>query len=589
MERVLFTHRELPPLRPNVAEDGPAYDAWIKQREATRCETSELPPSRRPLRVIMVVEGRPPPQTKDTLESLRRQQGAGVKLSLVLHEAWRAETMRYLRGSELPHPDTLLLLDDGSEFGEVLERALGTSNGDDVALIYPGDMWAPDAAARLSAALERGGVVYGDEDCIDSRGVHSRPRLKASFSPEYLLHTDAIGRPFALSAEVLAGLPSAAARTPETRDHDLALRACEVASSVRHVAEVLCHRHTEAQSSGINIGHDQSHLDAALARQQQRARIEPGRAPATFRLLRSPRSVRTASIIIPFRDEPRFLRACFDSVQRTRMDVVPEYVLVDNGSDQPETATLVEALAARPDVTILRDDRPFNWAKLNNAAARRATGEVLVFLNNDIEALAPGWLDALCAQAERPEIGAVGARLLYPNHRVQHCGVVLGLGGAAGHLFVGLPDDQPGYMDMAITTRECSAVTGACLATRRSLFEELSGFDETLGVDLNDIDYCIRVWQSGRRVIYESSAELVHYESPSRGTAGDVRDIVRFVHRWKDRILEGDPFLSPHLTRVDSSCALRDPGEEIWWQQWYAGLTRPGVTDDQAASDSGAA
>jgi GT2 family glycosyltransferase len=271
------------------------------------------------------------------------------------------------------------------------------------------------------------------------------------------------------------------------------------------------------------------------------------------------------------------------------MQVRPEYILVDNGSDQPETTTLLESLDDRPDVSILRDDRPFNWAELNNAAASSATGEVLIFLNNDIEALTPGWLDILCAQVERRAIGAVGARLLYPDRRLQHCGVVLGLGGAAGHLLAGLPDDEPGYLSMAMTTRECSAVTGACLATRRSLFEDLGGFDETLGVDLNDIDYCLRVWRSGHRVIYESTAELIHHESPSRGTAGDVRDIIRFVDRWKEQILIGDPYLNPHLTRVDSSCALRDEDEGAWWQQWYTSLSSVGVAESQLGPELGGA
>jgi GT2 family glycosyltransferase len=342
-----------------------------------------------------------------------------------------------------------------------------------------------------------------------------------------------------------------------------------VARSVRHIPEVLCHRRSYS-TEGVDEGR---HVEAALARREERGRVLSGVAPGTLRIVRTPQGVRSVSLVIPFRDQPRFLRACIDSIEQTRGDIAPEFLLVDNGSDQPETVTLLERLASRPDVRILRDDRPFNWAKLNNAAAAQATCDVLLFLNNDIEALTPGWLDALCAQAERSEIGAVGARLLYPDRRVQHCGVVLGLGGAAGHLFVGLAEDRPGYLDMAVTTRECSAVTGACLATRRSTFEELGGFDESLGVDLNDIDYCLRVWESGRRVVYESAAELVHHESPSRGTTGDVGNILRFVERWKDSILAGDPFLNEHLTRVDSSCALRDPGEEAWWQRWYAGLS----------------
>ena len=202
---------------------------------------------------------------------------------------------------------------------------------------------------------------------------------------------------------------------------------------------------------------------AALARRGDRGSVDTDPSTGTFHIRRRPSLVATASIVIPFRDEPRLLRACIDSVDRTRGVVSPEYLLVDNGSVQPETATLLERLAGRPDVRILADDRPFNWAALNNSAASHATGDVLVFLNNDVEALAVGWLDALCAQAERPDVGAVGARLLYPNRRLQHCGVVIGLGGAAGHVLVGLDEDAPGYLAMAVTSRECSAVTGACL------------------------------------------------------------------------------------------------------------------------------
>jgi GT2 family glycosyltransferase len=300
--------------------------------------------------------------------------------------------------------------------------------------------------------------------------------------------------------------------------------------------------------------------------------VAKGVVPGAIRLIRAPKPGTTASIIIPFRDEPRFLRACLDSLEQTKGRINCEYLLVDNGSTQPETMTLLDRLAEVPGVRILSDSGPFNWARLNNAAALDATGDVLVFLNNDIEALAPGWLEALCAQAERDEVGAAGARLLYPDGRVQHCGVVLGLGGAAGHVLKGLASGEPGYMAMAVTTRECSAVTGACLATRHAVFREHNGFDESLGVDLNDIDYCLRLQRSGLRVMFEAAAELVHHESPSRGTAGDPSDVVRFVDRWETTIRAGDPYLSPHITRLDSSCALRKPDEEQWWRRWHAGL-----------------
>jgi GT2 family glycosyltransferase len=150
--------------------------------------------------------------------------------------------------------------------------------------------------------------------------------------------------------------------------------------------------------------------------------------------------------------------------------------------------------------------------------------------------------------------------------------VVIGLGGAAGHLFVGLEEAKSGYLGMAVVARECAAVTGACLATRRDVFASLEGFDASLGVDLNDVDYCLRAQRDGLRVIFDPTVELIHHESPSRGTAGDTRDIVHFIDRWSDSILSGDPYLNPHLTRVDSSCALRGPDEKEWWQRWRSSL-----------------
>ena len=570
---MLFAPRELPPLRLDVAQDAGRYDVWVREREAARCDRRDLRVPGRPLHVVMVVDGRPPPETAESLGSLHAQMYADFRLSVAHRHPWRKEVTALLEASAISPPFDIVVLGEASDFSQLLDSALATGAQDDLALIYPGDVWAPDTVAQLSTALAEADVVYADEDCIDSAGMHVQPRLKPSFSPEFLLHTDCVGRPLAMSADVAGRLPEASAGTLAARDHDLALRACETAHSVHHISEVLCHRRVGRPFSAAETIEDRRHVDSALGRRKERARVLPAVAPGTLQILRTPEVVRSASIIIPFRDEPRFLRSCVDSIERTKGYVVPEYILIDNGSDQPETTTLVERLGSRPDVHVLRDDRPFNWAKLNNAAAAQATGDVLVFLNNDIEARTPGWLDALCAQVERPEIGVVGARLLYPDHRVQHCGAVIGLGGAAGHLFVGLGEDLPGYLDMAVTTRECSAVTGACLATRRSVFADLGGFDESLGIDLNDIDYCLRIWGSGRRVLYESTAELLHHESPSRGTAGDVRDIVRFVERWKGSIVAGDPYLNPHLTRVDSSCALRDPGEDVWWQTWHAGLS----------------
>lgn len=349
------------------------------------------------------------------------------------------------------------------------------------------------------------------------------------------------------------------------------MAATEVADTVVHIPEVLCHRTDDAAP---NDAKSFQHIEEALRRRGDAATVETGAAPGTYRIVRPARSDIPTSIVIPFRDEPRLLRTCVDSiVDTTSRHTGVELLLIDNGSTDPETFTLLERLAENPDVTIVADPRPFNWAALNNAGARRARGEMLLFLNNDIEAHQGGWLSALCAQALRPDVAVAGARLLYPDRHLQHCGLVVGLTGAAGHVLGGLAEEEPGYLHMATAARECAAVTGACLATRREIFDRLGGFDETLGVDLNDVDYCLRAAADDLRTMYEPAAELIHHESPSRGTAGGVGDVVRFLDRWKDYIARGDRYFNPHLTRADPSCGLVHPSEQDDWNKWYATVT----------------
>ena len=461
--------------------------------------------------------------------------------------------------------------DDGGTPGRLAERALEQHRDCPIALIFPGDVWAPDAVALLRHALTPRGVVYADEDTIAPGGGHTDPRLKPDLSPDFLLSSSYVGRPLAIGAEVRDALRGLVGRGVAELEHECALRACGAAGSVVHISEVLCHR---TGPGGDDAAPDGAAVRDELCRRGERAVVEPGVAGGTFAVRRRVRPGTSVSVLIPFRDEPRLLRACVESVAATTAHDEVEIVLIDNGSTEPETQTLLERLARRPEVQIVTDHRPFNWARLNNAAARLAGREILVFLNNDIEALRAGWLTALCAHALRPDIGAVGARLLYPNRLIQHCGVVVGMGGAAGHPLVGLHEDSPGYLHMAVTTRECAAVTGACLTTRREVFEALGGFDEALGVDLNDIDYCLRAGRLGYRTIYEPRAELIHHESPSRGTAGGVDDIVGFLDRWTQYIAHGDPYFNPHLTRIDPSCGLVQPGEEDSWNQWQATLAK---------------
>jgi O-antigen biosynthesis protein len=535
----------------------------VRRRGATRGSN---------LCLVMAVADAEPAAVRRTLQSIRRQRG-GWSLTVVTAEKRLPEIRRLVHASiALRNRRRIRVLGAGGPGTacELLGVGLEASRGLPRALLFPGDVWAPDTAALLTNALTPRSVVYADEDEVTADGTWRAPRFKPDFSPEFLLTSAYIGRPLAMGADVADHLPTLVAGDTTALEHECALAATEIAGDVTHIAEVLCHRSDGMHEVGTK---SVRHIEEALRRRGDDGRVDGGSASGASRIVRSVPADAPVSILIPFRDEPRLLRTCVDSLAATTSTHTSvELVLIDNGSSDPETLTLIERLAASPDVRVLTDPRPFNWAALNNAGALVAGGDILVFLNNDIEAHQSGWLSALCAQALRPDVGAAGARLLYPDHRLQHCGLVVGLTGAAGHVLGGLPEEASGYLHMATATRECSAVTGACLATRRTVFELLGGFDETLGVDLNDVDYCLRAAEKGFRTLYEPAAQLIHHESPSRGTAGGVGDVVKFVDRWKEYISEGDRYLNPHLTRADPSCGLARPGEEDDWNRWYATL-----------------
>lgn len=573
--RRLFTPRRLPPLRPDAAHDVAAYRAWWAGRP-----TPLTPAPPYPLPAVAVVVALDRPRTgwlRRSLRSVAALTWPDVEV-VVVGEALDDPSVADVVTEELG--GTVANLAARSTGAAAAVEGVGSTEAPLVLLLGQHDELEPGALHHLVNGLVGGEAgapaVYGDEDEVDDVGAPRRPWFKPDWSPELLLATNYVGRPLLVRRAALEAAGGVTEVPGGDWEHDLVLRLGEQ-GPLAHVPEVLVHRHagdlSTARLEPAGLATGPAAVERALARSGEEAEVVPGPLPASWtvrrRLDRPPR----VTLVVCFRDNPRLLRACTATVTATTT-LRPQLVLVDNGSVEPETLTLVERLAGEPDVTVLHDPRPFNWAALNNRAVELADGQVLVFLNDDIEARRSGWLEALVAQAVRPDVGAVGARLLYPDGRLQHAGVVIGLGGAAGHVLAGLPGDQPGYAGMAVLAREVSGVTGACLATRRSVFDELGGFDESLGLDLNDVDYCLRAIGAGYRVLYEPGAELVHHESPTRGTSGSAGDIRRFVDRWADRLAAKDPLVGAGLTRVDCSCALCAPDESAWWQAWRATLQK---------------
>jgi O-antigen biosynthesis protein len=445
--------------------------------------------------------------------------------------------------------------------------ALALATGDYVAFLDHDDLLAPFALYEVARAINQdpdADVLYSDEDKIDSAGVRrSEPRFKPDWSPDvlrchnYICHLEQVGglRP---------GFDGA-------QDYDLILRASERAKKIVHIPKILYHWRMHGGSTAQRAG-AKSYTNEpgrrALQEHLTRQGIEgvvadsphPNLFQTTYKLTRRP----LVSLIVATRDQAAMLTRCLDSVARSGYDR-REILLVENNSKEPATFACYEQLAGRPDVRLLTWDRPFNYAALNNWAAAQAHGEMLVFLNNDVEAITPDWIERMLEHAQRPEVGAVGAKLYYPDDTIQHGGVVLGVGGGvAGHAFGRYPRAATGYDCRLISLQNLSAVTAACMMMRKDVFEEVGGFDEGFVLAYNDIDLCLRVRRAGYLIVWTPLAELYHHESATRGyddrpekQARFQSEIRRFLMKWGDQLWKGDPYYNPNLSLEGADFSFR--------------------------------
>jgi GT2 family glycosyltransferase len=417
--------------------------------------------------------------------------------------------------------------------------------GELVALVPPEVSLVRDALSVVVRAFAdtAGDVIYTDEDRQDAAGHRYAPRFNPGWSPDLLLSRPYWSRVVYYRRTTLMRALPLADDADGADAYDCALRMTEQSANVVHVPRLLAHVR-DATAALVDAPHvraaERRVLEAALARRGIEAIVRPhGEVHRVQRAIRAPARV---SIIIPTRDGLAMLRRCLDAVERTdHADF--EIVVVDNGSREDATLAFLATTAHR----VVRAPGPFNFSRLNNGAVPETTGRYLVFLNNDTEPRDPGWLRSLEEHAQRPEVGAVGAKLLYPDGRIQHAGIAVGVGDLAGHPHrFRREDESPDEI------RNVSAVTAACLMMRRECFEAVGGFDERLPVNSNDVDLCLRLRSRGYLVVYTPHAVLWHFESQTRGARALPDDAWLMTRRWRD-VLRGDPYYNPNLVLADET------------------------------------
>lgn len=446
--------------------------------------------------------------------------------------------------------------------------ALEMATGDFVAFFDHDDLLPPLALYWVVEAINRhpdARILYSDEDKVDERGRRYDPHFKSDFNHVLMLAQNMISHLGVYRRDLVRAQGGFRAGFEGAQDHDLALRCVAAVSrdQIVHIPRILYHWRAIAGSTAISVAAKPTAVTAAQQAVTEHVRgfdagasVEPApEAPMHFRVRHSlPTPPPLTSILICTRDHEALLRKAIDSICDKTTYSNYEIVVLDNGSRDPATRDYLASLSTRPGITVIRDDSAFNYSRLNNAAVRHARGQVLCLLNDDIEVLAPGWLEEMVSFAIQPDVGAVGARLWYPDGTLQHGGVIIGAGGVAGHAHPRLAKGKRGYFSRAVLQQELSAVTGACLVVRREVYERVGGLDEDIAVAFNDVDLCLRIRAAGYRNIWTPFAELIHHESASRGYEDNPEKLARFqreIRFMQDRwgaVLDTDPYYNPNLS-----------------------------------------
>lgn len=493
----------------------------------------------------------------------------------------------YLKSLSLSEPRISLHFEDfDGRQSAVLNGALENVVGEFSIIVYPGNSISMHSLYFIALEINlsvRTNVIYSDSDEINEQGVRINPDFKSDWNPDLFLSQDMISGAVAYRTGLLRAIGGARTEFEGAHDYDLTLRCvanCEP-DQIVHIARVLHHRRGQKNACPVEVGAkisaDPVRMRALLSHLKDRRGIEvcQGKLEGTFRVKYPlPESLPMVSLIIPTRDGGELLRKCVDSVLNSTDYRNIEIIIVDNQSTAEDTISYLRSLETIPGVRVLRYDFPFNYSAINNFAVGYATGEILCFLNDDVEASHPDWLSEMVSHALRPEIGVVGAKLLYADNFVQHAGVVIGIGGFAGHAHKLYPATHPGRSGRALLTQSLSAVTGACLAMRSEIFREIGGFDEeNLPVAFNDVDLCLRVGERGYRILWTPHAVLYHYESYSRGDDQASAEKRARFNREKNFMVERwnvsnyvDPYYNPNLTldREDFSISNFPRIENAW-------------------------
>ena len=562
----------------SVAEGG--YEAWLARHKVdkrTLRRQKHAAFAQKPLiSIVIPLYCTPLPYLKELLESVRRQSYENWQLCLADgspdDKAKEFIEKHYGREKRIVYRK----LEENGGISVNTNEAVALAAGEYLMLCDHDDTLEPDALYEIVKAINDTGadVLYTDEDKVSMDGRHYfDPNFKPDFNLFRLRENNYICHIFVVKKSLTDETGLLRSEFDGAQDFDFILRCCEKAQKITHIPKVLYHWRCHMDSTAADPSSKAYAYEAgrkAVREHYQRlgidAKVEMTERPGWYRSHVKVQGNPLISVIIPNKDHTDDLELCLFSMTRKSTYRNYEILIVENNSEKEETFEYYRKLPDRyPKARVLTWEKEFNYSAINNFAAKEAKGEYLLFLNNDVEILTPDWMEEMLQNCQQENVAAVGAKLYYPDDTIQHAGVVLGLGGIAGHIMCRASKEDPGYFGRMISVQEISAVTAACMMVKKSDFDAVGGLDETFQVAFNDIDLCMKFRAAGKKIIFTPYAELYHYESKSRGLEDTPEkqfrfdtEVKRFQEKWAQQLEMGDPYYSPNLSVTEGDCSLRE-------------------------------
>ena len=551
------------------------YNKWLQEKSKESSEETLIKLSYKPLiSVVIPVYNAEPQYLKECIDSILDQTYDNFEICIADDASTSEETKKTLNAYENNNKIKIVYRKENGHISRASNDALKLAKGEFVALMDNDDTIPSNALYEVVKVLNQDkkiDMIYTDEDKIDENGTYCYPNFKPDFSPDTFMSVNYISHLGVLRKSIIDKIGGFRTGFEGAQDYDLYLRFFEKTNRIYHIPQVLYHWRMTEGSTAKNIGkknyaldNGKKALEDALKRRKIKGKVHIANNCPYYWVEYTVENNPKATIIIPTKDLAKVTEVCLKSVYEKTTYKNFEVIVANNNSEEPETFELFDRYKKKyKNFKVIDANFEFNYSKINNYVAKQTKSDYIVLLNNDIEVITPEWLTLMIGYASQKHVGAVGAKLLYPNDTVQHAGIVMGIG-VASHLHLGKKRDAVAWAGQLAIPQDFSAVTGACLVVSRKKWNEVHGLEEKLKVAYNDVDFNLKLLEKGYYNVCLANVELYHHESKSRGSDTSGEKKIRFdseqefmYKKWKKRI-SNDVFYNPNLTKKTTDGYLID-------------------------------